>query len=286
MAELAPIGAPQPWPPPPIPAASSNANKKIYNFCNIQPICSLNCPQFCYNLFLPPPPPLFRQSSNYPSSSSSIHISAIFAAVIAVLSAAFLVLFYFAVVSPLLRLRRRRQIRHQPDEPAQPESGLDESLIREITVFKFREGEGLIEGTDCAVCLNEFKEDENLRLMPNCQHAFHIPCIDEWLKTQSNCPLCRAGMYPPPPSGGGRVEELVTQVRSSGEEGLVVTELEEVVVCHGGDLVEEGGEGGRHGGGEERESDEEVQENSRLNERDSESGVVVPAIFLPAQIVG
>ncbi|GMH17179.1 hypothetical protein Nepgr_019020 [Nepenthes gracilis] len=30
--------------------------------------------------------------------------------------------------------------------------------------------------------------------MPNCQHAFHIPCIDTWLKSQSNCPLCRSAM--------------------------------------------------------------------------------------------
>lgn len=174
------------------------------------------------------------------------------AAIIAALSAAFLVLFYFAVVSPILRHRRsrRRQIRHEPDEPARPpEAGLDESLIREITVFKYRRGEGLIDGTDCAICLSEFKEEENLRLMPNCEHAFHIPCIDEWLKTQSNCPLCRAGMYPPPPRGGGRVEEVVAQVRSSREEGLVLPELEEVVVCHGGEVVEEGG-------GEEGESGE------------------------------
>lgn len=253
MAELAPIGAPQPWPPPPTPTSSSDTNKKIYNFCNIQPICSLNCPQFCYNLFVPPPPPLFQQSSNYPSSSSSIDLSAILAAIIAALSAAFLVLFYFAVVSPILRRRRRRQIRHEPEDPARPpESGLDESLIREITAFKYRRGEGLIDGTECAVCLSEFKEEEDLRLMPNCEHAFHIACIDEWLKTQSNCPLCRAGMYPPPPRGGGRVDEVVAHVRNSGEEGLVSLELEEVVVCHGGEVAEEGR-------GAERESEENTR---------------------------
>lgn len=51
-----------------------------------------------------------------------------------------------------------------------------------------------MEGTECSVCLNEFQEDETLRLLPKCNHAFHIPCIDTWLRSHTNCPLCRAGI--------------------------------------------------------------------------------------------
>uniref|UniRef100_A0A6N2L204 RING-type E3 ubiquitin transferase n=1 Tax=Salix viminalis TaxID=40686 RepID=A0A6N2L204_SALVM len=47
-------------------------------------------------------------------------------------------------------------------------------------------------GTECSVCLNEFRDDETLRLLPKCSHAFHIPCIDTWLGSHTNCPLCRA----------------------------------------------------------------------------------------------
>ena len=70
--------------------------------------------------------------------------------------------------------------------------GLQQSIINSITICKYKKGEGLIEGTDCSVCLNEFREDETLRLLPKCSHAFHIPCIDPWLRSHTNCPLCRA----------------------------------------------------------------------------------------------
>ncbi|XWS44979.1 hypothetical protein CRYUN_Cryun15aG0096400 [Craigia yunnanensis] len=70
--------------------------------------------------------------------------------------------------------------------------GLQQSVIDSITVFKYKKDEGLIEGTECSVCLNEFQEDESLRLLPKCSHAFHLPCIDTWLRSHKNCPLCRA----------------------------------------------------------------------------------------------
>ncbi|PSS30129.1 RING-H2 finger protein [Actinidia chinensis var. chinensis] len=70
--------------------------------------------------------------------------------------------------------------------------GLQQSVIESISVFKYKKDEGLVEGTDCSVCLNEFEEDENLRLLPKCSHAFHIACIDTWLRSHKNCPLCRA----------------------------------------------------------------------------------------------
>ncbi|EEF28281.1 ring finger protein, putative [Ricinus communis] len=70
--------------------------------------------------------------------------------------------------------------------------GLQQSVIDSIAVFKYKKDEGLIEGTECSVCLNEFQEDESLRLLPKCSHAFHIPCIDTWLRSHKNCPLCRA----------------------------------------------------------------------------------------------
>ncbi|KAK9903076.1 hypothetical protein M0R45_001277 [Rubus argutus] len=53
--------------------------------------------------------------------------------------------------------------------------GLQQSLISSITVCQYKKGDGLVEGTECAVCLNEFQEDETLRLLPKCDHAFHVP---------------------------------------------------------------------------------------------------------------
>lgn len=75
--------------------------------------------------------------------------------------------------------------------------GLQPSIISAITICKYKRGEGLIEGTECSVCLSEFQEDETLRILPKCNHAFHIPCIDTWLRSHTNCPMCRAGIVIP-----------------------------------------------------------------------------------------
>ncbi|KAH0783380.1 hypothetical protein KY290_002978 [Solanum tuberosum] len=72
--------------------------------------------------------------------------------------------------------------------------GLQPSIISAITICKYKTGEGIIEGTECSVCLSEFEEDETLRILPKCNHAFHIPCIDTWLRSHTNCPMCRAGI--------------------------------------------------------------------------------------------
>jgi Ring finger domain len=53
----------------------------------------------------------------------------------------------------------------------------------------------------CTVCLGDFHDGELLRLLPNCGHAFHVSCIDTWLRAHANCPLCRAAVVAPPPGG-------------------------------------------------------------------------------------
>ncbi|CAN0898367.1 RING-H2 finger protein ATL1 [Linum grandiflorum] len=46
----------------------------------------------------------------------------------------------------------------------------------------------------CVVCLNDFHEHDILRVLPNCAHSFHLDCIDVWLHSNSNCPICRTGI--------------------------------------------------------------------------------------------
>ncbi|KAH1150402.1 hypothetical protein AAZX31_16G069900 [Glycine max] len=50
----------------------------------------------------------------------------------------------------------------------------------------------------CAVCLEEFEEGEELRRLPECMHFFHVACIDAWLYSHSNCPVCRVHATPSP----------------------------------------------------------------------------------------
>ena len=43
---------------------------------------------------------------------------------------------------------------------------------------------------ECAICLEMFEEDENI-IQLNCNHIFHLHCIDDWLQRKENCPVCR-----------------------------------------------------------------------------------------------
>ncbi|TMW55943.1 hypothetical protein Poli38472_008591 [Pythium oligandrum] len=53
------------------------------------------------------------------------------------------------------------------------------------------DGEDLQNNEDvCPICLIEFEEDEDVRNLP-CKHIFHVACIDEWLKRNTTCPMCK-----------------------------------------------------------------------------------------------
>ncbi|XP_028766086.1 RING-H2 finger protein ATL78-like [Neltuma alba] len=45
--------------------------------------------------------------------------------------------------------------------------------------------------TECAICLSEFTSGERVRILPKCNHGFHVKCIDKWLSSHSSCPKCR-----------------------------------------------------------------------------------------------
>lgn len=78
--------------------------------------------------------------------------------------------------------------------------GLDRAILETFPTFGYSEvkdrkiGKGTLE---CAVCLNEFEEDDTLRLIPKCDHVFHPECIDAWLDSHVTCPVCRANLAEP-----------------------------------------------------------------------------------------
>ncbi|KAK9129885.1 hypothetical protein Sjap_010372 [Stephania japonica] len=170
-----------------------------------QGFCSLYCPQWCY-FMIPPPPPM-----GFDDEDSKTNFSPLVIAIIGTLASAFLLVTYYTVISKycgslesLLRIGRgsnaHREGSNENQNPPNQETwqnsatGLDEALIRSITVCKYKKGDGFVQVTDCSVCLSEFQEGESVRLLPKCGHAFHLPCIDTWLKSHSNCPLCRANV--------------------------------------------------------------------------------------------
>ncbi|CAI9098206.1 OLC1v1034815C1 [Oldenlandia corymbosa var. corymbosa] len=61
-----------------------------------------------------------------------------------------------------------------------------------------RTGEDCGKEDICAVCLSEFNQGDEVRVLPGCAHTFHVSCIDKWLNLHRNCPLCRAETLPLP----------------------------------------------------------------------------------------
>ncbi|AEE75501.1 unnamed protein product [Arabidopsis thaliana] len=44
---------------------------------------------------------------------------------------------------------------------------------------------------ECVVCLSELADGDKARVLPSCDHWFHVECIDSWLQSNSTCPICR-----------------------------------------------------------------------------------------------
>jgi hypothetical protein len=68
---------------------------------------------------------------------------------------------------------------------------INENDLNELKIIKYNDLEEKEKYTECSICLSEFNEETELRLL-KCDHGFHKICIDEWLiKYNNNCPVCR-----------------------------------------------------------------------------------------------
>ncbi|KAA0048893.1 hypothetical protein IC582_012180 [Cucumis melo] len=79
-------------------------------------------------------------------------------------------------------------------------SGLNESTIESYQKVILGESRRLPgpNGTTCPICLGEYLTKDTVRCIPECKHCFHVDCIDQWLRVNSSCPLCRNSPNPSP----------------------------------------------------------------------------------------
>lgn len=100
------------------------------------------------------------------------------------------------------RRRRRREHFIFTAEPriAAPSRGLPQSILKSLPVFVHSDKPDP-DPIYCAVCLSEFEDNEIGRIIPKCNHRFHVGCIDMWFYSHVTCPLCRSEVKPEPGSG-------------------------------------------------------------------------------------
>ncbi|CAD5315474.1 RING-H2 finger protein ATL60 [Arabidopsis thaliana] len=86
--------------------------------------------------------------------------------------------------------RRRRFVFAQSQEDPLHNAGLDSKILQSIHVVVFKCTD-FKDGLECAVCLSDLVDGDKARVLPRCNHGFHVDCIDMWFQSHSTCPLCR-----------------------------------------------------------------------------------------------
>ncbi|XP_010523957.1 PREDICTED: RING-H2 finger protein ATL5 [Tarenaya hassleriana] len=143
-------------------------------------------------------------SVNHGPSSYALNGKIMLSSVIVLFVAVILILCFHSYARWLFR-RQNRRIRRRirahlrslsaARDPALASSlaPLDPAVLDNIPVFVYAPPKTLdAPPMECAVCLSEFEEDDEGRVLPKCGHAFHVDCIDTWFRSRSSCPLCRA----------------------------------------------------------------------------------------------
>lgn len=107
--------------------------------------------------------------------------------------------------------------------PGQPSAnrGLKKKVVQSLPKFTYNSAANGKLTADCAICLAEYAEGDEIRVLPQCGHGFHVGCVDMWLGSHSSCPSCRqilvvtrcrkCGEFPAVPNVGGETELKIRQ---------------------------------------------------------------------------
>ncbi|KAK7291810.1 hypothetical protein RIF29_07252 [Crotalaria pallida] len=144
------------------------------------------------------PPPAPPSKDNNKSSMPMLYYG------LAMVGAAAIALILYNLITFITKACNRRQMQ-QDDEVVDVAMGssmsYDNSRINLLSSFKFKKEaaagkEGGSDDYECSVCLSDLEEGEEVRKLPRCKHSFHVQCIDMWLHSHFDCPVCRTPVGP------------------------------------------------------------------------------------------
>ncbi|KAM5579424.1 RING-H2 finger protein ATL2 [Rosa sericea] len=114
----------------------------------------------------------------------------------------------------------------QQEDPAKEKCFSYQKLKPDVITFNYKKElsddpnheEENSDQNECVVCLRGLQNEEFVRQLPKCKHTFHAPCIDMWLYSHSDCPICRTVIDQLPDEGAftpGRKSEVSVDISPS-----------------------------------------------------------------------
>ncbi|PWA90410.1 RING/U-box superfamily protein [Artemisia annua] len=86
---------------------------------------------------------------------------------------------------------------HLPERPVSAKQPAETGLSpAELDKLPKTTGQELGPGTECSVCLDEIEAEQPVRVVPGCNHGFHLECADTWFVKNPACPVCRNKLEP------------------------------------------------------------------------------------------
>ncbi|KAJ9172539.1 hypothetical protein P3X46_015766 [Hevea brasiliensis] len=125
----------------------------------------------------------------------AVNVESDFVVILAALLCALICVVGLIAVVRCAWLRRSESSASRSPSQAKVNKGLKKKILQSLPKFTYSDvsasGSCKFASTECAICLGEFGEKDEIRILPQCGHGFHVGCIDPWLGSQSSCPSCR-----------------------------------------------------------------------------------------------
>ncbi|KAK7386563.1 hypothetical protein VNO78_26896 [Psophocarpus tetragonolobus] len=131
------------------------------------------------------------QSAAAPPTEAAVAAESDFVVILAALLCALICVVGLVAIARCAWLRRGSAAT-LPPVPVPANKGLKKKVVNSLPKFTYADEGQRCKWSECAICLTEFAGGDEVRVLPQCGHAFHVACVDTWLASHSSCPSCRA----------------------------------------------------------------------------------------------
>ncbi|KAK8659960.1 hypothetical protein V6N13_030150 [Hibiscus sabdariffa] len=70
----------------------------------------------------------------------------------------------------------------------------EDSVSKCLTETIYCSSDRFQDESSCVICLEEYKDMDEVGELKTCGHDYHVPCIKKWLSMKNTCPICKASV--------------------------------------------------------------------------------------------